>query len=71
MPDMENQEKKAQRLRKLIDIPKPILLELKKLALESNKSLKEYIQDIIIDEAERSRTTRQNGSGHEATKDDR
>ncbi len=55
---MENQEKKPQRLRKLIDIPKPILLELKKLAVESNKSLKQYIEDIIVEEAKRSRASK-------------
>jgi hypothetical protein len=50
---MENE--KTQYLRKLIDIPKPILKELKKLAIESDKSLKQYIQDIIISEVEKHR----------------
>jgi hypothetical protein len=52
---MEKQNEKPQYLRKLIDIPKPIVKELKKLALESDKSLKQYIQDIIVNEVEKYR----------------
>jgi hypothetical protein len=52
---MEQPKDKSQYLRKLIDIPKPIVKELKKLAVESDKSLKQYIQDIIVKEVEKSR----------------
>jgi len=53
---MEKPNDKSLYLRKLIDIPKPIVKELKKLALESDKSLKQYIQDIIVSEVEKSRS---------------
>ncbi|CAN5394559.1 hypothetical protein BH09BAC3_BH09BAC3_27440 [soil metagenome] len=34
-------------LRKLIDVPKSIVRELKNLAIDSDKSVKTYIQDLI------------------------
>jgi len=46
---------KTQYLRKLIDIPKPVLNELKKLAIDADKSLKSYIEDLLINEVEKSR----------------
>ena len=52
---MKNTIEKPQYLRKLIDIPKPILIDLKKLAIDSDKSLKSYIQDILVSEVERRR----------------
>ena len=52
---MKNTAEKPQYLRKLIDIPKPILIDLKKQAIDSDKSLKSYIQDILVTEVERRR----------------
>ena len=36
-------------MRKLIDIPKEIEIDLKVLAVKSSKDLKNYIQDLLID----------------------
>jgi hypothetical protein len=55
---MENFENDSRTLKKLIDLPKPIVKDLKKLALEADKSLKKYIEDVIVQEVEKYR---QNG----------
>jgi hypothetical protein len=52
----EESNEKPQVLRKLIDLPRPIVKELKQLALDSDKSLKRYIEDVIVQEVERRRT---------------
>jgi len=45
---MNKSSEDSKRLRKLIDIPESILDDLKKLATNSDKNLKSYIQDILI-----------------------
>jgi hypothetical protein len=52
---MENLENASGTLKKLIDLPKPIVKDLKKLALEADKSLKKYIEDVIVQEVEKRR----------------
>ncbi len=52
---MKKLSEKPRYLRKLIDIPGHVLADLKKLAIDEDKSLKSYIQDILIKEVERSR----------------
>jgi hypothetical protein len=42
-------------VRKLIDLPISIIKDLKMLALESDKSLKSYLQELIISEVEKFR----------------
>jgi len=53
---MESHNDGPQYLRKLIDLPRPILDDLKKLAQEADKSLKKYIEDVIAGEVEKRRT---------------
>jgi hypothetical protein len=36
-------------MRKLIDLPDDIVKELKKMAIDADKDLKNFIQDILID----------------------
>lgn len=45
-------------LRKLIDIPKEILVDLKKLAIDNDSSLKSYIEDILVNKVIGSRSER-------------
>ena len=52
---MKNATGKPPYLRKLIDIPKSIVGDLKKMAINSDKSLKVFIQDILINVVERHR----------------
>ena len=48
-------------LRKLIDIPRHILADLKKLAVENNKSLKAFIQDHLVEHVEIHRRSTHHG----------
>jgi hypothetical protein len=41
-------------MRKLIDIPEEIKVELQILAIKSGKDLKNYIQDLLIDHVKKS-----------------
>lgn len=45
---MTKEQRKTEFLRKLIDLPRPIVSELQALARESNRSLKSYIEDLIV-----------------------
>jgi hypothetical protein len=47
---MKKAQRKAEYLRKLIDLPRPIVSELQKLAQESDKSLKGYIEHLIVND---------------------
>jgi len=42
-------------LKKLIDIPQDIVKDLKKLAVDADKSLKTYIQDTLVEVVEKHR----------------
>jgi len=42
-------------LKKLIDIPRSILKDLKVLAINADKSLKSYIEDILVDQVKKFR----------------
>ena len=42
-------------LKKLIDIPNDIIKDLKKLAVDADKSLKSYIQDTLVEVVEKHR----------------
>ena len=57
---MEDISARAPSVRKLIDLPKSIIRDLKILALESDKSLKSYLQDLIITEVEKFRARPEN-----------
>lgn len=46
---------KSKDLKKLIDIPHDIIKDLKKLAVDADKSLKSYIQDILVEIVEKHR----------------
>jgi hypothetical protein len=50
---MEAPDEKKQYLRKLIDLPRPIIKDLKKLAVDADKSLKKYIEEVIVNEVEK------------------
>ncbi|NOT77305.1 MAG: hypothetical protein HOP08_20475 [Cyclobacteriaceae bacterium] len=52
---MTNSNDQGKPLRKLIDIPAPILNDLKSLAMQANKNLKTYIQDVLVEIAESNR----------------
>jgi len=41
-------------MRKLIDIPKEIEIDLKVLAAKSDKDLKNYIQDLLVEHVSKS-----------------
>jgi hypothetical protein len=47
---MNKEQRKSEYLRKLIDLPRPLVKELQALAKESDKSLKGYIEGLILDD---------------------
>jgi len=47
---MNKAQRKSEYLRKLIDLPRPIIGELQKLAQESDRSLKSYIESLIVND---------------------
>ena len=47
---MKAQKTESIYLRKLIDIPNTMVRELKNIAIDSDKSVKTYIQDLIIED---------------------
>lgn len=42
-------------VKKLIDIPDPVVKDLKKLAVDSERDLKNYIQDLLVHHVEQSK----------------
>jgi hypothetical protein len=58
---MTKPPEKSKDLKKLIDIPNDIIKDLKKLAVDADKSLKSYIQDTLVDVVEKHRN---NGNNH-------
>jgi hypothetical protein len=53
--EMSKTHEEPKHLKKLIDIPNDIVKDLKKLAVDADKSLKTYIQDILVDVVEKHR----------------
>ncbi len=52
---MTKPTEKSKDLKKLIDIPYDIVKDLKKLAVDADKSLKSYIQDTLVEVVEKHR----------------
>ena len=52
---MTKTPEKPKDLKKLIDIPQDIIKDLKKLAVDADKSLKSYIQDTLVEVVEKHR----------------
>jgi hypothetical protein len=51
---MNKTQRKAEYLRKLIDLPRPIVSELQKLAQDSDKSLKSYIEYLVVSDVNKN-----------------
>jgi len=51
----QNSSNDESHLRKIIDIPRSIVEDLKKLAGDANSSVKGYIQDLLVMEVERKK----------------
>jgi len=57
---MNKAQRKTEYLRKLIDLPRPIIAELQKLAQDSDKSLKSYIESLIANDVSKNAGNREN-----------
>jgi hypothetical protein len=62
---MNKEQRKAEFLRKLIDLPRPIVSELQKLARESDRSLKSYIEELIVNDVRLKSGRFENGFNHD------
>lgn len=65
---MNKEQRKAEFLRKLIDLPRPIVSDLQKLARESDKSLKSYIEELVVNDVMAKSGRSENGHAEDGVK---